>query len=301
MDTLIGMRTFITVVKTGSFTAAADRLGLSKALASKYLNQLEQRLGVRLLNRTTRHLSLTEVGEVYYARCQSLLEAVDELEAAIQDRHESPSGHLTLTAPQTFGERYLAPVVAAFLEQYPQMSVALNLTDRFINLLEEGFDLGVRIGELADSSLVARRLATIQVATYAAPRYLERCGIPVHPRELGAHACVIDTNVDAPARWLYVIDGERQAVDVRGPFHANSAWAVRELAIAGAGIGRGPVYAIADAVRDGRLRVLLQPYETVDYGLYVVYPHRRYLAAKVRAFIEFLAGRFGGRPDWDWS
>ena len=301
MDTLIGMRTFITVVNTGSFTAAADRLGVSKALTSKYLNQLEQRLGVRLLNRTTRHLSLTEVGEVYYARCQPLLEAVDELEAAIQDRHESPRGHLILTAPQTFGEKSLAPVIAAFLEQYPQVTVALQLTDRFVNLLEEGVDVGVRIGELADSSLVARRLATIRVATYAAPRYLERHGAPMHPRELGAHTCVIDTNVDAPTRWRYGIEGEQQTVDVQGPFHANSAWAVRELAIAGAGIGRGPVYAIADAVRDGRLRALFHAYETVEYGLYAVYPHRRYLAAKVRAFIEFLAGRFGGWPDWDWS
>ncbi|MCP5159434.1 MAG: LysR family transcriptional regulator [Gammaproteobacteria bacterium] len=287
------MRTFLTVVNTGSFTAAADRLGVSKALASKYLNQLEQRLGVRLLNRTTRHLSLTEVGQVYYTRCQPLLEAIDELEAAIQDRHAFPRGHLTLTAPQTFGERSLAPVIAAFLEQYPQVTVALQLTDRFVNLLEEGVDVGVRIGELADSRLVARRLATIRMATYAAPRYLERHGTPVHPRELGAHTCVIDTNVDVPTRWLYGIEGESQAVDVQGPFHANSASAVRELAIAGVGIGRSPAYAIADAVRDGRLRVLLQPYETVEYGLYAVYPHRRYLAAKVRAFIEFLAGRFG--------
>ena len=218
MDTLIGMRTFATVVKTGSFTAAADRLGMSKALASKYLNQLEQRLGVRLLNRTTRHLSLTEVGQVYYTRCQSLLEAVDELEAAIQDRHESPKGRLSITAPQTFGECYLAQAMARFLEQYPQVSVELNLTDRFVNLLEEGFDLGIRIGELADSSLVARRLASVRIITCAAPRYLERHGVPVHPLELDAHACVIDTNIDTPARWLYMIDGERRQIEVGDRF-----------------------------------------------------------------------------------
>lgn len=298
MDTLLGMRTFITVVNTGSFTAAADRLGVSKALTSKYLNQLEQRLGVRLLNRTTRHLRLTEVGQVYYARCQPLLEALDELEAAIQDRQESPQGRLSITAPQTFGEGYLAPAMAPFLKQYPQVTVELNLTDRFVNLLEEGFDLGLRIGDLADSSLVARRLASIRIITCAAPWYLEQQGTPTHPRELGAHTCVIDTNIDMLARWFYRIDGEQRSIEVGGPFRANSARAVRELVIAGVGIGRCPDYAVADAVRDGRLCRLLQNYESIEYGLYVVYPHRQYLAAKVRAFIEFLVTRFGVRPDW---
>lgn len=299
MDTIIGMRTFATVVKTGSFTAAADRLGMSKALASKYLSQLEQRLGVRLLNRTTRHLSLTEAGEIYYERCQPLLDAFDELEAAIQDRHESPRGCLTITAPQTFGELYLVPAVAAFWERYPQLAIDLSLSDRFVNLLEDGFDLGVRIGELADSSLVARRLASIRIVTCAAPRYLERHGVPRHPHELPAHACVIDTNVDVSARWPYRIEGERQQIGVQGPFRVNSARAVREMVIAGVGVGRCPAYAIADAVRDGRLRVVLQDYEMMEYGLYVVYPHRNYLAAKVRAFIEFLMARFGVQPEWE--
>jgi len=293
------MRLFAAIVSTGSFTAAASRLGMSKALASKYLNQLEQRLGVRLLQRTTRHLSLTDVGQIYYTRCQSLLEAVDELEAAIQDRQESPQGRLSITAPQTFGEGYLASAMALFLKQYPQVTVHLTLTDRFVNLLEEGFDLGLRIGDLADSSLVARRLASIRIITCAAPWYLEQHGTPAHPRELGAHICVIDTNIDVPARWLYRIDGEQRLIEVGGPFRANSARAVRELVIAGAGIGRCPAYAVADAVRDGRLCRLLQNYESVEYGLYVVYPHRQYLAAKVRALIEFLVARFGVRPDWE--
>jgi len=299
MDTLLGMRTFAAIVSTGSFTAAAGRLGMSKALASKYLNQLEQRLGVRLLQRTTRHLNLTDAGQIYYTRCQSLLEAVDELEAAIRDRQESPQGRLSITAPQTFGEGYLASAMALFLKQYPQVTVELNLTDRFVNLLEEGFDAGLRIGDLADSSLVARRLASIRIITCAAPWYLEQHGTPVHPRELGAHTCVIDTNIDMPARWLYRIDGEQQLIEVSGPFRTNSARAVRELVIAGAGIGRCPAYAVADAVRDGRLCRLLQNYESVEYGLYVVYPHRQYLAAKVRALIEFLVARFGVRPDWE--
>lgn len=298
MDTFIGMRTFATVVKTGSFTAAANRLGISKALASKYLNELEKKLGVRLLNRTTRHLHLTEAGQIYYDRCQALLEAVDELEAAIQDRQDSPRGHLTITAPQTFGEMYLTQVIADFLERCPQVTVEINLTDRFAHLLEEGFDLGIRICEIADSSLIARRLTAIRVVTCAASHYLERRAAPAHPRELRNHPCVVDSNIDGSGRWPYVIDGERRNIEVGTVCRTNNARVARELVLAGAGIGLCPAYAIADAVRDGRLRVLLQDYQALEYGLYIIYPHRKYLSAKVRAFIEFLTARFNGHFEW---
>lgn len=298
MDTLIGMRTFATVVKTGSFTAAADRLGISKALASKYLNQLERQLGVRLLNRTTRHLSLTEVGQVYYDRCQPLLEAVDELEAAVQACNQSPQGRLAITVPQTFGEICLAQTVAEFLERYPDVSVDLHLTDRFANLLEEGFGLGIRICEMADSSLIARRLLTIRVVTCATPCYLERRGIPTHPLELRTHACVVDTNIDTTGRWPYWINGERRTIEVQTACRTNNARTARELVLKGAGIGFCPAYAVADAVRDGRVRLLLQEYETLEYGLYIIYPDRKYLAPKIRAFIEFLSAQSSTHPEW---
>ncbi|MFZ1828705.1 MAG: LysR substrate-binding domain-containing protein [Candidatus Competibacteraceae bacterium] len=298
MDTLIGMRAFSAVVSAGSFTAAADRLGLSKSLVSKYVLQLERRLGVRLLNRTTRHLSPTEVGLAYYDRCQSLLEAVDEMEAAILERQESPQGRLVVTWPQTFGELHLNKALAEFLERYPQVNVEVDLSDRFVNLLEEGFDLGIRICELTDTGLVARRLAAIRVVTCAAPSYLDQHGVPTHPLELHNHACVSDTNIDAAGRWPYWIDGERRNIEVKGRCRVNSTRAVRDLTIAGAGIGLCPDYAVADAVRDGRLRLLLQNYKSVEYGLYALYPHRRYLAAKVRAYVDFLIARFRGRLEW---
>lgn len=298
MDTLIGMRTFVAVAKAGSFTAAAKRLGLSKALASKYLNELERRLGVRLINRNTRHLSLTEIGQVYYDRCQPLLEAVEELEATVQDRQESPQGRLSITAPQTFGEMYLTEATAAFLVRYPQVTVELHLTDSFSNLLEERFDLGIRICEMADSSLVARRLTSIRVVTCATPAYLQQHGTPLHPFELREHACVVDANIDALGRWPFLINGERRSVEVREICRTNNARVTRELVLAGAGIGLCPAYVIADAVHDGRLQVILQDYKVLEYGLYVVYPHRKYLAAKVRAFIEFLIAHFGGHFEW---
>jgi len=298
MDTLTGMRVFSAVVSAGSFTAAAERMGMSKALVSKYVLQLERRLGARLLNRTTRHLSVTEVGLAYHDRCQSLLEAVDDLEAAVLDRQEAPQGRLVVTWPQTFGEMYLNKVLAEFLERYPQVSVEVNLTDRLVNLLEEGFDLGIRICELTDTGLVARRLAAIRVVTCAAPSYLDRRGAPTHPLELRDHACVSDTNIDGAGRWPYWIDGERRNIEVKGPCRVNSARVARDLIVAGAGIGLCPDYAVSDAIRDGRLHLLLQNYKSVEYGLYAIYPHRRYLATKVRAYIEFLSARFRGKPAW---
>lgn len=299
MDTLTGMRAFSAVVSAGSFTSAADRLGISKSLVSKYVLQLERRLGARLLNRSTRHLSVTEVGLAYHDRCQSLLEAVDELEAAVLDRQEAPQGRLAVTWPQTFGEMYLNKALAEFLERYPQVKVEVNLTDRFVNLLEEGFDLAIRICELTDTGLVARRLAAIQVVTCAAPSYLDQRGAPAHPHQLRDHACVSDTNIDAAGRWPYWVDGERRNFEMKCSCRVNSARATRDLIIAGAGIGLCPDYAVADAVRDGRLRLLLQNYKSIEYGLYAIYPHRRYLATKVRAYIEFLSARFGGKPVWN--
>ena len=298
MDTLTGMRVFSAVVSAGSFTAAAERMGMSKALVSKYVLQLERRLGARLLNRSTRHMSVTEVGLAYHDRCQSLLEAVDEMETAVLERQEAPQGRLVVTWPQTFGEMYLNKTLAEFLGRYPQVNIEVSLSDRFVNLLEEGFDLGIRICELADTALVARRLAAIRIVTCAAPSYLDRCGVPAHPLDLRDHSCVSDTNIDGAGRWPYWIDGERRNIEVKGPCRVNSARVARDLIIAGAGIGLCPDYAVAGAIRDGRLRPLLQNYKSVEYGLYAIYPHRQYLAAKVRAYVEFLSARFRGRPEW---
>ena len=300
-------RTYATVVATGSFTAAADRLGISKALTSKYVGHLEEHLGVRLLNRTTRRLSVTEAGQAYYQPCQQLLYDLDELEAAVQDQQAAPKGRLRVAAPTTFGELYLTRAVADYLEGRPGVSVELVLADRFVNLIEEGFDLALRIGELEDSSLIARRLAPSRLVVCAAPEYLARAGgAPQHPTELASHDCIIDTNFRAADNWPFAADnwpfqeGQRPfSVKVNGRFAVNNALAVREVLLAGQGIGLCPTYAVGRDLRAGRLQVVLEDFEVLRFGIYAVYPHNRHLAAKVRSFVDFLLDRFGPSPDWD--
>ncbi|WP_455197957.1 LysR family transcriptional regulator, partial [Kaarinaea lacus] len=201
MDLFTSMRTYIAVVSAGSFTGGAERLGISKALASKYIGQLEDHLGVRLLNRTTRRLNLTEVGQGYFQRCQQLLDELDELEASVLEQQDAPRGKLKVAAPSNFGEKNLARAVAEYLKTQPNMSIELVLADRFVNLVEEGFDLAVRIGELADSSLIARRLASMRMVVCAAPEYLKKNNIPADPQELAMHNCLIDTNMRDPDQW----------------------------------------------------------------------------------------------------
>ena len=292
MDTLIGMRTYAAVVATGSFTAAADRLGISKALTSKYVGQLEDRLGVRLLNRTTRKLSVTEVGQVYYQRCGQLLEDFEELEAAIKDQQSAPQGNLVVAAPTTFGENQLTQAVADYLDEQPGVSVELVLADRFVNIVDEGFDLAVRIGKLPDSNLIARKLAPVRVVACASPDYLSRHGTPSHPNELESHVCVIDTNIPPPGHWPFEEEGQSFSVKVTGRFRANSAFSVRNTILADHGIGLCPNYIVDKDIREGRLKILLQEYEAFEFGIYAVYPHNRHLAAKVRTFINFLIQRF---------
>ena len=292
MDTIDGMRVFAAVAADGSFTAAARRLGISTNLASKYVARLEDRLGVRLMNRTTRRLSLTEAGQAYHARCQQLLDDLDELESAVQQGQATPRGTLTITAPQTFGEMYLTDLVAAFLEEQPDLSVNLTLTDRFVDLVDEGFDLAIRIGALEDSSLIARRLAANRIVTCAAPSYLARAGTPARPEDLKNHACIIDTNVRTPTRWPFEVDGARTAITVAGRFSVNSSRAVHDLVLQGAGIGLCPAYSVGPDIAAGRLTAILESFQALDVAVYAVYPHRRHLSGRVRAFIDHMVDYF---------
>lgn len=298
MDTIDGMRTFVTVVNAGSFTAAAERLDLSQALVSKYVGQLEARLGVRLLNRTTRRLSLTEVGRAYHERCMQLLESFDELEAAVQERHSTPRGHLRISAPLTFGELYLTPLISEFLQREPGISVDLQLNDRFVDLLDEGVDVAIRMGKLEDSQLVARRLGRSRLVLCAAENYLARAGTPEHPRDLADHVCILDSNLRSFPHWPFHAAGEDFTVRVSGRFTVNSAQAARKMALAGQGVALCPDYVVGDDLGQGRLRALLGEFQAPAPGIYALYPHSRYLAAKVRAFVDFLVGRFAEQADW---
>jgi DNA-binding transcriptional LysR family regulator len=298
MDTVDGMRTFVAVAKEGSFTAAASSLDMSTALASKYVGQLETRLGTRLFNRTTRSISLTEAGAAYLERAQQILDDLDALEGSLGDNATEPSGTLIVSAPVTFGEMYLADMIAEFLDQHPKLSIDLRLTDRFVSLVDEGIDVAIRIGNLADSSNIARRLAPARIITCASPAYLAANGAPQTPADLSDHHCLIDRNFRNGAAWLFGKGDQAQTVKVEGRIITNGAAAIRNLLVAGQGIARVPSYAVGEDIKHGRLRTVLANHETEPLGLHAVYPHSRYLAAKVRSFVDFAALKFQS-PSWD--
>ncbi|MCB1436539.1 MAG: LysR family transcriptional regulator [Rhodobiaceae bacterium] len=298
MDRIDAMQVFVSVVESGSFTAAADRLGISKALASKQIAGLEKRLGARLLNRTTRSLALTEIGRSYLAACQNLLGEFEAMEALVQESHAKVRGLLRLSAPTSFGESHLGAVVAAMLAQYPELQIELKLTDRVVDLIEEGFDAAIRIGELEDSTLIARRVAEIRTLLCAAPGYLERAGRPTHPRDLAAHQCLLDLNYKTGPNWAFTIDGRRQFVHVDGRLRVNSAVTVREGLFALGGIARLPSFVVADDIAAGRLEIVLSDFEVEPFGIFLVYPHARHLAAKVRVFGALLAAHARSDPHW---
>ncbi len=291
MDTLAGMRTFVTVVSLGSFTAAAERLEISKALASKYLAQLEARLGVRLLNRSTRTLHTTEAGRAYYERCLRILDEIDELEAALRDGRDEPRGTLSIAAPQTFGEHFVSDAAAAFVLAWPAVDIELHFSDRYVNIVEEGIDLAIRIGELEDSSLVSRRLSAVHLVTCASPDYVARRGRPLVPDDLHHHDCVRDRNYRRGARWPLMKDDQTVDVPIRGRLTVNGITATHRATLAGAGIGLLASYMVEDDLAQGRLVRVLADYRSAELPVSAVYPHRLYLAAKVQRFVDFLAAR----------
>ena len=301
MDTIIGMKTFVNVVAAGSFTAAAQRSNMSTALVSKYIGQLEERLGARLLNRTTRSLALTEIGASYLERCLQIIDDFDELEAAVHNERSIPGGNLIISAPVTFGEMHLTTAVARFLTRYPDISIDLRLTDRFVNLVDEGVDLAIRISELVDSSLIARRLTPARIVVCAAPSYLEKHGCPDYPHDLVDHECIIDTNFQDFDEWPFIIGEKRISIKVSGRFSVNSAQSSRAMIVAGAGIGLIPTYAIAEELNKQNAVMVLEDFEALDPGIYALYPHNRHLATKVRAFVDFLVEEFSPEPVWERS
>lgn len=296
MDTLDGMRTIIAVVETGSFTAASERLGISKALASKYVGEVEKALGVRLFNRSTRRLALTEPGRRYYERALPLLEELTELEDEVTGEQSSPKGLLRISVPVTFGEMSLSPLIPAFLEKYPDIRIDLQLSDRMIDMLAEGIDVVIRIGGVDDSSLVARQIKTLPLILCASPAYIKQRGLPAGAQDISQHNCIIDSNFRIGRQWPIVSpEGVTDSIEVRSRVAANSPRAVKEIAIAGGGIAMVPRFIVEDALAEGSLQEVLPGYHTLEFGLFAIYPHRRYLSKKVRCFIDFLIAEFA--PD----
>jgi len=297
--TLHEMSVLAKTVATGSLSAAARELGVSTAAVSRKLASLEARLGVRLLNRTTRRIALTDEGARYHEACLRILGEVEEAESAAAARRIDPQGVLKIALPASFGHKHITPLIPEFARRYPNVQLALRLSDRTVNVLEEGFDVAVSIGELEDSSLAARRLAPNRRIVCASPEYLRRNGTPQTPQDLVEHNCL--TTTDFQMLWEYRDpSGEAGAVRVSAHYACDNWEVLRDWAVAGLGVALKSTWDIYRDIESGTLVPLLPGYMFGhDVAIYAVYPHRRYLPAKTRVFIDFLAESFGPEPYWD--
>ena len=299
MDPLDGIAAFVRVVDSGSFSAAARRLNVSKSAVSAHVQRLEDRLGVRLLNRTTRRLSLTEAGAAYYRHCARILAEAEAAEQAASALQREPRGTLRISAPDSFGWMHVAPAVPAFLKRYPELGIDINLSLAFVNLVDEGLDLAIRIGTLEDSALVVRTLASSRQVLCAAPAYLAEHGTPREPNDLVDHNCLC---ADLPT-WgnvwrLAGKDGETR-VTVDGSFRSNNAEMLRAAALDGIGIAALPTWVVSEQLRSGALQRVLTAWEAPVNTIYAVYPGNRLMSMKVRAFVDHLARHFGRPPYWE--
>jgi DNA-binding transcriptional LysR family regulator len=300
MDKFIEIQTFVHVVETGSLSAAADRMDIAKSAISRRLAELEGRLGVQLLKRTTRSIKLTESGRRFHQSCLRILADMKESELAVATEHATLSGTIRIAAPLSFGVHHLSPVLNTFQKTHPQLSLDLSLDDSQINLLEAGFDLGLRIGKLDDSSLIARRLAPIRRITLASPDYLREHGEPQSPEELKQHTGLTYTNMPEAQLWQFTRpDGSVVSVRVPGHLKANNGEFLLNAAIDGLGVLVSTTFIACNAIEQGLLKPILCEFEPRPVSLYAIYPSQRHLPRRVRTLIDFLAERFSENPYWD--
>ena len=289
MDRFLEMHTFNTVVETGSFVGAADVLNLSKAAVSRHVQELEQRLGIRLLHRTTRRISLTPEGQVFYSRGKDVLAELDDVETEVTSQRETVSGLLRINAPFSFGIQHLAPLWGIFKERYPQVTLDVTLADRVVDLVEEGYDMAIRIAALESSTLVSRRLATTRMTVCASPRYLQKHGKPKHPSELGQHQVIGYSYLATKDEWHFEGTQGHLSVQTRPWMHTNNGETCRAAALAHQGVIFQPRFVVSEALASGQLVELLPEYRATEIGIYAVYPTRKHLSAKVRVLVDFLA------------
>ena len=289
MDRFQEMRVFAAVVDAGSFVGAADELDMSKAAVSRIVSELEARLGVRLLHRTTRRLSLTTEGEVFVDRCRELLAAVGEAEAEVSERSGQAVGVLKISAPVSFGVLRLAPLWGGFLAAHPQIQLDITLSDRVVDLVDEGFDLAVRIARLESSSLVSRRLSATRMVLCASPEYLRKHGTPRNPSALAGHTVLAYSLLAAGDTWEFQGPDGPVAVKVRPRMHTNSGDTCRAVALDHKGIVLQPSFLVGEDLQAGRLVELLPDYRSHELGVYAVYPTRKHVLPKVRLLIDYLA------------
>ncbi len=292
MDRLSAMEVFTNVVEFEGFSAAASHLGISRASVSKQVIQLEESLGASLLNRTTRRVSVTEVGEAYYERCKRVLAEVEEADLLVEQLHSEPRGTLKVSAPMSFGVAHLGPAVSDFLSEYRELSISLTLNDRFTDLIEEGFDIAIRIAQSADSSLIARRLSGVRCVMTATPEYLERKGVPTKPQDLSGHQCLSYSYLASGLEWPIFGPNGATSVKVSGPLKANNGEVLLQAARQNLGVAFLPNFLVREDIQAGVLVPVLEQYRLPELSVYAVSPPNRFPARKVQAFIAFLAERF---------
>lgn len=291
MDKLRAMQTFVAIVDSGTLSKAAGVLGSSLPSTVRTLATLEADLGVRLLNRTTRRLSLTDEGRIYLASCRDILGAIDQAEHRLRARREEPSGLLTMTAPVLFGQRHVAPALIPFLERYPKVQCRLLLLDRVVNLLEEGVDVGIRIGHLDDSNLIAQQVSRVSRVVVASPAYLERRGIPQKPADLAQENCIRFSG-SGRTTWLFQERGREQRIAIGGNLECNHGAPAIDACVAGLGVGQFLRYQVASQLAGGQLQEILHAYKVPPLPISVVYPHAGLLPSRISAFVDWIKTEF---------
>ncbi|HJV75055.1 MAG TPA: LysR family transcriptional regulator [Noviherbaspirillum sp.] len=301
MERLEEMMTFAKVVETRSFSAAAQALATSKSLVSKQIGNLESALGVRLLNRTTRRMSLTEIGAAYYEHCARIAQEIDAATQTVTQLQAEPRGVLRITSPVIFASLHLAPAVTTFLRRHEHVELELNASDRIIDIVDEGYDLAIRITDHPAPTMVARKIAPVHWVTCASPAYLERYGTPQTPQELNKHHCLLHQGMPSlPSGWRYQVGNREILLQPGGKCRVNNSEVLLQLALDGMGIVLFPTYVLGQHLKSGRLvQILPDSIANAGSALYATYQPNRYMQPKVRAFIDHLMEHFGSEPDWD--
>jgi DNA-binding transcriptional LysR family regulator len=296
INLVAAMRVFTTVVTSGSFAAASDKLEMSRGMATRYVTQLEEHLGVRLLHRTTRKLSLTEAGEDYYQRAVQIISTIEDAELSVVQGAVNPKGILRITTASEFAYGHLDRAIAAYLQRFPGVEVDLMTSVRMVDLVDEGIDLAIRVANQLPPGLIMRRLAPVRLAVCASPAYCKAHGTPQSPEELIEHNCLFFSSSTYRNKWHFCRDGEEQTVQVKGNFHINNGNVLVNAAVEGMGIIYEPDFLVYEAIQQKRLVPILKDWEPDEFSLFAVYANRQFLPPKVRSFIDFLVEYFGDQP-----
>lgn len=298
MDKLTRIKVFVSVVETGSFSAASERLGISRAAASKYVSQLEDHLDGRLLNRTTRRVSVTESGRIYFERCQEMLHILQEADDAVAGLSGTPKGTLRISAPSVFAERHVVPLISEFTKRYAEVKVEIIVSDRYVDLVDEGYDLAIRVMGAEDSDLIARRLARCHHVLIASPEYLKTAPALNVPDDLKHHACMLYT-FSAGGLWPMSKNGVDYSAKIDPVLKSNNPEVLLQAAINGVGISIMPTFIASDAIRRGDVQTVLDDYDSLTLDIYVTYASRHHLPAKIKVFVDFLKEKISDPPYWD--